>query len=132
MNPSELPPAVEVLDGGTSGADLIDEVADRPKLVVIDAVNTDQPPGTVMRFGLADLQRKAESSISLHEFGLLETLEATRHLGCAPAEIVIIGVQPRDVSPGLELSDEIAALLPKLAALALREAERSSSDSRHS
>ena len=41
----ELPDAVEVLDGGTSGMDLLDMVAERDCLIVADAVNVDGPAG---------------------------------------------------------------------------------------
>ena len=109
-----LPPGVEAMDGGTSGVDLVDEIADRRKLIVIDAASTDAPPGTVLRFGFDDLLPDGDQPMSLHEFGLLDTLVTARTLGCLPAEIVIYGVQPQDVSPGLELSPTIATMLPKL------------------
>ena len=41
----ELPEEVELLDGGTSGMDLLDTVADRDLLIVADAVNGDGPAG---------------------------------------------------------------------------------------
>ncbi len=118
-----MPADVELLDGGTSGVDLVDEVADRTKVIVIDAVKTDGKPGTVFRFGTADLIRDTERALSLHEFGLLDTLMSAEHLGCAPKEVVIFGIQPKEVSVGLELSAEVAETLPKVIELVLAEAE---------
>lgn len=118
-----MPANVELLDGGTSGVDLVDEVADRTKVIVIDAVKTDGKPGTVFRFGAADLIRDTEGALSLHEFGLLDTLMTAEHLGCAPKEVVIFGIQPKEVSVGLELSAEVAETLPKVIELVLAEAE---------
>ena len=118
-----MPANVELLDGGTSGVDLVDEVADRTKVIVIDAVKTDGKPGTVFRFGAADLIRDTEGALSLHEFGLLDTLMTAEHLGCAPKEVVIFGIQPKDVSVGLELSAEVAEALPNVIELVLAEAE---------
>jgi hydrogenase maturation protease len=43
----ELPPGIDILDGGTSGADLIDHLDGRTKVVVIDAALGDGAPGTV-------------------------------------------------------------------------------------
>ncbi len=40
-----LPPHVEVLDGGTSGMDLLDMMANRDHLIVADAVFTGDQPG---------------------------------------------------------------------------------------
>ena len=124
MQDMELPTDVELLDGGTSGVDLVDELADRRRVIVIDAVRADCKPGTILRLTAKDLMQKASESISLHEFGLLETLIAAKHLGCAPQEVAIFGIQPKDISPGLELSKEVTKVLPKVIELVLAEAAR--------
>ena len=123
MRKMELPDEIELLDGGTSGIDLVDEMADRDKVIVIDAVNSDCKPGAILRLGVDDLVRKAENTISMHEFGLLDTLTAAGQLGCAPRKVVIFGVQPKEVSTGLELSDEVTKVLPKVIDLVLAEAQ---------
>jgi len=97
-------------------------VADRRKLVVIDAMAADAQPGEVYRFGAADLLRNAPPTVSMHELGLLDTLQMASALGCAPKEVVVLGVQPKDVQVGLELSAEVAAALPRIVELALAEA----------
>ena len=48
----------------------------------------------------------------------------TDRLGCAPAETVIFGVQPADVSTGLELSPELAASVLKIIAHIVAELDR--------
>ena len=123
MRDVELPEDVELLDGGTSGVDLIDELADRRKVIVIDAMQADCKPGTILRFSAEDLMQERGGALSLHEVGLLETLMATRHLGCAPQDVVIFGIQPKEVSPGLELSKEVKEALPKVIELVLAEAD---------
>ncbi len=124
MHGLPLPEGVEILDGGTSGADLVDAVAGRRKVIVVDAVKADAEPGTVLRFSDKDLIARTEGTFSLHEFGLLETLQAAAHLDCAPREVVIYGVQPADISSGLELSPQIAAIVPALVQRVLEEASR--------
>jgi hydrogenase maturation protease len=108
----ELPAGVEAVDGGTGGADLVEVIADRTRLIVIDAVAAGAEPGTVFRFTPGDLTSGTRPALSLHEFGLLETLAMAERLGCAPGEVVIFGVQPKTVAPGLELSPEVAAAVP--------------------
>ena len=114
MERMPLSPEVEVFDGATAGLDLLDVLCDRRKVVVIDAIDADVAPGTVIRFESADLVPRDGQNMSLHEFGLLETLAVARQLGTAPAEVVIIGVKPKDVTCGLELSPEIAGLVPDI------------------
>jgi len=117
----QLPPGVEILDGGTSGADLVDHLEGRTKVVVIDAASGDGPPGTVYRCEASELLEQ-EGSLSLHEFGLADSLHMAERLGCAPQRVVVLGVQPATMEPGLELSPEVASVLPGLIKLALSEA----------
>lgn len=118
---AELPPGVEVLDGATAGFGLVDLMAGRAKVIVVDALAGDRPPGTVLRLSPDDLLSSADRALSLHEFGLLEALAAARQLGLAPPEVVILGIQPADLRCGLELSAELAALVPQVVALILAE-----------
>jgi hydrogenase maturation protease len=120
-----LPEGIEALDGGTSGAGLVDEIADRRKVIAVDSMQAEAEPGAVFRLGLADLLRNPDQ-LSLHEFGLLDTLMMAKRLGCLPREIVIFGIQPKDIRTGLDLSPEISALIPGLIDRVLEEAARPS------
>jgi hydrogenase maturation protease len=121
LSQQELPPGIEVLDGGTSGADLVDHLAERTKVIVIDAASGDGPPGTIYRCKASDLIEQ-EGSLSLHEFGLADSLHMAEQLGCAPQGVIVLGVQPATLEPGMDLSPEITAVLPHLINLALSEA----------
>lgn len=124
MQEMRLPDDVELVDGGTAGADLLDVLADRKKVIVIDAVQADCEPGTVLRFTADDLVRPDGVGVSLHELGLGEALTMTRQLGCAPENVVVFGIKPKATACGLELSDEIAALIPNVIKLVLEEIAR--------
>ncbi len=121
MQKMHLPDNVELFDGGTTGVDLLDVLADRDKVIVIDAVQADCEPATVLRFTADDLVRPDRADISLHELGLGETVTMTRQLGCAPKDIVVLGIRTEQLGPGLELSDKIAKLVPKVVELVLTE-----------
>ena len=107
-----VPDYVETLDGGTAGADLLDHISDRVKVIVVDAVDANIPPAAVLRLKPADLVSDTRHSISLHEFGLAETIAMARHLNCAPRDVVIFGVKPKNTTPGLGLSSEMTNVLP--------------------
>jgi len=116
-----LPDNVELIDGGTAGADLLDALAERKKVIVIDAVQADCEPGTVLRFTADDLTQPDGVGMSLHELGLGEALTMTRQLGCAPEDVVVFGIKPKDISCGLELSEQISASIPRVVELVLAE-----------
>jgi hydrogenase maturation protease len=124
MEQVELPPEVELFDGATAGLDLLDAIADRQKVIIVDAIDGDSEPGTVIRLTLDDLAARMEPRVSLHEIGVLETLAVARQLGIAPDEVVVIGVRPKDVSSGLSLSPQIAGLVPEIVKSVLAELQR--------
>jgi hydrogenase maturation protease len=112
---------VELFDGGTAGADLIDVLSDREKVIVIDAMDADLPPGTILRLTPEQLSPSEQPSVSLHEIGLIETLAMAKHIGTAPKETVVVGVQPRDILPRYTLSDTLSAALPRIIDQVLQE-----------
>lgn len=116
-----LPDNVELVDGGTAGADLMDVLAERKKVIVIDAVQADCEPGTVLRFSADVLTSNDRPGVSLHEMGLSEALNMTKKLGCAPENVVVFGIKPADISCGLELTEQISASIPRVVELVLEE-----------
>ena len=121
LGKTDLPDGVEALDGGTLGIDLVDLIAGRERLIVIDTVRAGGPPGTIYRLSVDDLLHPDVPNLSLHQTGLLEALQMAEHLGCAPRDVLIFGIEPRAIHYGLELSEDIAAVVPKVIALVLAE-----------
>ena len=103
----ELPAEVEVLDGGTSGMDLLDMVAERDCLIVADAINADQPAGNVIRLEDDDIRMLFETRFSPHQLGLSDMLAALRLVGKAPRRVIVVGVVPQNLSLGMELSPPV-------------------------
>lgn len=116
-----LPPDVEILDGGTSGMDLLDQIAGRARLVVVDAVRTGRPPASIVRLAGEEVPAFFSSKLSPHQLGLCDVLAVLRLMEAAPARITVIGVEPVSLDLGLELSPAVAARLPEVVALICKE-----------
>ena len=118
-----LAPGVEVLDGGTSGMDLLDMVADRDHLIVVDAVQTGDPPGTLVV--LRDQQVRAffRAKISPHQLGLSDLLAALALMERSPKRLSLVGMIPETMETGLELSATVAARRADMLAQVLAELE---------
>lgn len=116
-----LPEGVEVVDGATAGADLIDIISEREKVVVIDAVQAQVAPGTVMRFTGEDFAAREVVEMSLHQVGFVEALHMAGLLGCAPGEVVVYGVRPEVVEWGLELSNAVKDAVDRVVGLVASE-----------
>ncbi|MFH1087404.1 MAG: HyaD/HybD family hydrogenase maturation endopeptidase [Chloroflexota bacterium] len=121
MEGIRLPDNVELLDGGTASVDLLDSLVDRDRVIIVDCVRGGGEPGTVYRLSPKDMAMQAQAITSLHQVGLLEALALAEGLGCAPREVTIFGIEPREISWGLELTPQVAAAVPGVIELVLRE-----------
>lgn len=111
-----LPPEVELLDGGTSGMDLLEAVAGRDRLIIADATTADAPPGTVCRLADAELQVWLRQRLSPHQFGLADLLAVLALSGEAPRQVVLYGVVPEAMDLNLSLSATVAPAARRVAA----------------
>jgi hydrogenase maturation protease len=116
-----LPPGVEVIDGGVGGLGLMGTLIGADRLIVIDAVRAGEAPGSIYRFGIEDLTKYPERyKMSVHEIGIVEVLHLSRLLGRIP-KTTIIGVEPKSLEMGMDLSPEIHARVPRIIELVLDE-----------
>ncbi len=97
--------------------------ADRPisKLIVIDAAYGGGQPGTIYKFSPEDLEFEVNPITSMHQFGLLDNLRLGEIIGIKPQTTVIIGIEPKKVEWGLELSEEVRDRISDIVALVLKE-----------
>jgi hydrogenase maturation protease len=123
MEDMELPSHIELLDLGTSTSDLISHLEGVNKLIVIDALKAGGSPGTIYRFRPEDLLADEDGPISLHEIGVMETLNMARKMG-KEIDTVIIGVEPKALDWGMKLSEEVKKQMPTIIEAVLKESEK--------
>ena len=64
-----FPDDVELLDGGTSGIELLRYFDDIEHLLIVDAVSAGHPPGSVLRVEGEDVPATFETRITPHQLG---------------------------------------------------------------
>ena len=122
LQKKSLPSAVEVHDGGVAGIGLLDYFPGASKVLLIDAAEMNLEAGAVVRFTPEEVAgNPGGPRFSSHDIGLLEVLELARALDQCPPEVVIFGIQPKEISWGMELSPEVRASIPKVTEAVLRE-----------
>jgi hydrogenase maturation protease len=121
MRDIKLPDNVELVDGGTGAFDLLDIVADRKKVIIIDAVRGGGEPGAIYRFTPDDIEKQQQCLTSVHQVGLLNTLEMAKMAGYPPQSVIVCGIEPKRMDWGLELSPEVAAMVPRVIELIMSE-----------
>jgi hydrogenase maturation protease len=117
----QLPAGVAAIDGGTSTHELLDDLSDLDLLVVIDAVATGGAPGTLIRLEGDRIPQAFSNKLSPHQHGINDLLATLTLIDRAPRRVVLHGVTPARIALGLELSAEVAAALPALAARVVAE-----------
>jgi len=115
-----LPSAVSLVEGGTLGLELLSYVWECNRLIVIDAVDIDRAPGTVVRMSGEQLNALPGQS-SVHQLGVSDLLVALRVLAQRQPEVVLLGVQPANTDWSTELSSPVAASLNLLVEAAITE-----------
>jgi hydrogenase maturation protease len=116
-----LPDALQQLDGGTLGLELLCYLEGAARVLILDAALTDGPPGTLLRAAGNELPAFFGMRTSPHEIALADLLAVTKLRGTEPDEVVVWGMQPAALELGWELSEPVAAHLDALVDAAATE-----------
>jgi len=115
-----VPKDVSLVEGGTLGLELLPYVWDCSRLIVIDAVDVGEAPGTVVRMTGEELN-SLPGSASVHQLGVSDLLVALRVLSQREPEVVLLGAQLANTEWSTELSPAVAAGMASLVEAAIRE-----------
>lgn len=108
------PAHVRLIDGGTSTHELLEDLEDLDLLVILDAVVSDAPPGTVIALEGDRIPTAFSNKLSPHQHGINDVLAQLALLGRSPKRIALFGVVPERVELGLTLSACVTGALPEL------------------
>ena len=111
---------IDIIDGGTS-PDVLLLVEGVHKLILVDAVKGGGAPGSIYRFHPDDIVSEEKYVISVHQIGLLDSLRMLEYSGSKPDSIVIIGIEPKEIDWGLDLSTELNEKLPQIVKMVMDE-----------
>jgi hydrogenase maturation protease len=120
----ELAPGVELLDGGTTGMGLLDDISGREHLVVLDAVQTGEPAGTLVVMRGAEVPVYFGIRVTPHQLGLSDVLATLELSGEQPGSVTVLGLVPHSLELSLVLSQPIQARLGSLVEAAVEELAR--------
>jgi hydrogenase maturation protease len=122
LSKENLPEEVELTEIGTATFELTRLMDGKEKVIIVDAVISDESPGTIYKFGPDDLKSsKRRFATSLHQFGVLEALESAAQMGIRP-EVLILGITPEDYqTPSTELTPKLRKAIPQIVEEILKE-----------
>lgn len=114
---------LQVVDGGTC-PDILLTLGQLDKLIVVDAAEGGGEPGAVYRLSIEDLQLDTRESNSLHDVDFLDSLRVMETLGIGPKDVVVFGIQAKEIDWGLEPSVELTEKIPEIVGLVLEETRK--------
>lgn len=103
---------VELLEGGTKGLALVNDLAEAKRILLFDAVDFGGEPGSLVTAHGADVPRfVVGNKMSLHQTSMMELLALAEVMAdCPPDAITLVGCQPQMLEDyGGGLTDLVAA-----------------------
>jgi hydrogenase maturation protease len=112
-------------DLGTPSLDLPNYMAGYDRIIFIDAVAANAPPGTIRLYSREEIVATTPGiRISPHEPTINDALIVLDFAGGAPKEVVLVGIVPHTLDGGMTLSAAVAAAVPRAAQAVLGEVEK--------
>ena len=123
---------VDVTDTNMGGLNLLDFILGYDKLIIIDAIMTNQSQvGEIYKLGQEKIREPAYLATSPHHFNLPATIEIGRRLFPSemPKEVVVYAVGAQDVAQITEeITKKVSEAMPKVVKLVLEEIDSISAE----
>ncbi|WP_194206905.1 HyaD/HybD family hydrogenase maturation endopeptidase [Superficieibacter sp. 1612_C1] len=115
-----FPDGVVLQDGGTSGMELLEVMASRDLIVVVDAVQSDSEAGSLFILEDNDVPAYFTQRLSPHQLGLADVLMALQMTDEFPRKLVLLGIEPASLAPGMVLSPVVVLAMEAAIAQVIR------------
>jgi len=105
----------ELIDGATDALGLIDHFSDTDHVIIVDAAQMGEKPGTVKIFSKEEVKLKIKMDhLSVHGISLAETFDIAQAVDSLPEKITIIGIEPKNIGISQNLSDVVMQSIPEI------------------
>jgi len=107
-------PDTSCLDGGTLSFTLAGHIENSNNLIVIDAAQLNDEPGTVRTFIGEEMDDylNTQTKRSVHEVGLIDLMSIVRLTGRLPDNRALIAIQPGSIDWGESPTADVQAAIP--------------------
>lgn len=113
LQTENLPPGVDIVDGGTGGFHLLGYFEGYPTVILVDATLDNNPTGTI-RLIKPRFARDFPKAMSTHDIGLKDMVSALQLLGKMPAiHLFVVSIESLQ-QQGIELTPAIEKVIPSL------------------
>jgi hydrogenase maturation protease len=107
-------PELDLIDGGTIGLSLLPDIEDAAAVIVVDASEIGEAPGTLRIFRDREIdQQLSGKRRTVHEVALADLFAAAAIRGRSPGRRALVAIQPASTELGLDLTPDVQAAIPK-------------------
>lgn len=116
-------PQIKIIDGSTLGYGLLNEIFELDNIIVVDALKTDEEPGSIFRFEEdnlpVDLMKK-----TAHDVEFIDVITLSKIQGHSP-KITIFAISPEDChGVGMDLSPAVESAILRLEELIIDDLKK--------
>lgn len=107
-------PALELMDGGTWGMNLLPFIESAARVLFLDAIRAGGQPGAFIRLEGNEIPRFFATKLSPHQIDLKEVLALAELRGTLPEQTIVAGLEPAVIEMSASLSEPVTTGLPVL------------------
>jgi hydrogenase maturation protease len=107
-------PGVRVLDGGTLGLSLLPYLEDAERVILVDAIADESPPGSFVRLAGEEVAPAMAARLSVHQVGVSDLLDGARWRERLPRKLVLLGIVPESLELSTERTPGVEQRIPEL------------------
>jgi len=119
---------IKIIDAGTSLQRALTLTQGFEKMLIIDAIRSGKPAGSIHCFTLEELEQgktgHMQLMLSLHEIDAPKAIAMERLVAKLPGEIIFLGMEPERIAPGMELSRAVQEKMDLLVSEIKKELEK--------
>lgn len=113
LQEGELPARIRVEEGGVGGFNLLGSLEGVTRLIVVDIMILDIPPGELLLFRPGEnFSEPGKNVVSFHQFGVIELVKMWGLINCRPETFFLV-TRPEKLEWGMELSPPVETAADK-------------------
>lgn len=107
--------SIELINGATDALGLIDHFENTAHVILVDAAQMGEEPGTVKVFSKDEVRLNIKMDhLTVHGISLAETFDIAEAVDKLPEKITIIGIEPENIGISEKLSDAVKQSIPNV------------------
>ena len=118
LRDEELPDQIRCVEAGTAILEILPDLEEADRIIILDAMKDGHAPGTVYRIPFAECSG-APCIASMHGFDIFRVMALAGR--SVPPPTVVFGVEPEQISWSMQLSPPVTEAMPHLLDAVRRE-----------